>query len=282
MFDTHAHLQFEAFQGRVEETIMRAREAGVTYMMLPSTDVMSSRGAIEIAQAHETIYAAVGIHPHHIFKYQTQNSKVKSQNYKSKLKSDLEEIEKLINEKKVIAVGEVGLDKYYYRKSKYSDYEVTESFISLQKSVLIKHIKWALKYKKRLILHNREAAQDFLEVLHELWDSNLAGRTVFHCCEPNRELLDFARRNKIFIGVDGDVTYSSEKARFAKEIPLELLVLETDSPFLIPEPQRSQKVFPNTPANLPLIAKFIADLRGVSVDVIKRETTQNARELFGV
>ncbi len=278
MFDTHAHLQFEAFHGKVDEVVALAREAGVTHLMLPSTDVTSSRRAIEIAQNNEDVYAGVGIHPHHVFKHQTESKQ-------SDLNADLAQIESLIKSDKVLAVGEIGLDRHYYKQTKYTEYEITEGFISLQKDVMKQHIKWALKYDKCLILHNRLAHVEFLEVLIELWDIKLEGRTVFHCCEPRREFLDFARQNKVFIGIDGDVTYAPEKQSWVKEIPDDLLVLETDSPFLIPEPQRSlprESRGWNTPANLPVIAKYIAKLCSTSFEEIATRTHDNAMRLFGL
>lgn len=273
MFDTHAHLQFSAFEKNADEVIAAAKSAGVTHMMVPSTDVATSRAAVELAQKHENVYVAVGIHPHHIFEYQTKKDK-------RDIKSELKEIEHLLSQKKVIAVGEVGVDRYYYTRTKYTDYEVTSEFIDLQKDMLMRQIALALLHDKRLILHNRQAKADLLDVLDSIWDSKLEGRTVLHCCEPDLELLDFAKEHKICIGVDGDITYDSAKADFIACVPLNILVLETDSPYLLPEPLRSQKKFPNTPSNLELIAQKVADVQGISVEEVKKITTNNAMALF--
>ena len=105
---------------------------------------------------------------------------------------------------------------------------------------------------------------------------------VFHCCEPDEELLAHAKEHHIFIGVDGDVTYSKKKQEFIKNVPLDMLVLETDSPFLLPEPLRSQKKFPNEPANIAVIAKFITHLCGVNIEDLQRITTDNAHRLFSL
>lgn len=291
MFDTHCHLQFQAFDptspfglrgagGKVEEIIKQAKEAGVTQIMIPATDVETSKKAVEIAGRFDNIFAAVGIHPHHVFELQSKNSNVKSKNHNLKLKSEIKEIEVLLKNEKVVAVGEVGIDRYYYRKTKHKDYEITSEFIELQKEVLGKQIKLAIKYKKSLILHNREAVNDFLEVVSEVWDDSLSGKTVFHCCEPDEKLLEFAKKHSIFIGVDGDVTYSKKKQEFIKKVPLEMLVLETDSPFLIPEPFKSKGIFPNTPANLKIIAEFLTELHSTSTIQIIKTTTENAQKLF--
>lgn len=288
MFDTHCHLQFEAFQKTADEVVERAEQAGITQIMVPSTDVVTSKKAVEIAQDRTNVHAAVGIHPHHIFQYQILN--IKNKKYKSNIKNDLEEIEKLLQNKNVLAVGEIGVDRYYYRKTRHINYQITEEFITLQKEVLRTQIDLALKYKKSLILHNREAKADLLEVLRELRVSELTGlggRTVFHCCEPDKDLLEYAQEHKFFIGVDGDVTYSDKKAAFIKTVPLEMLVLETDSPFLTPEPYRSQvdkkgRRPKNEPKNLKLIAEYIAHLRGVPVEKVISQTTENANKLFGL
>ncbi len=143
-----------------------------------------------------------------------------------------------------------------------------------------RQITLALLHNKRLILHNRQAKADLLAVLDSVWDRKLEGRTVLHCCEPDLELLDFAKEHKIYIGVDGDITYDSAKADFIVSVPLNILVLETDSPYLLPEPLRSQKKFPNTPVNLELIAQKVADVQHISVDEVKKITTNNAMALF--
>ncbi len=273
MFDTHAHLQFGAFEKNTDEVIAAAKRAGVTHMMIPSTDVATSQASMRLAQKYENIYAAVGIHPHHIFEYQTQNGK-------GDIKDELEEIEKLLSGKKVVAVGEVGVDRYYYTRTKYADYQVTSEFIDLQKEMLKRQISLALSYNKRLILHNRQAKADLLDVLDSVWDSKLENRTVLHCCEPDLELLDYAKSHKMYIGVDGDITYDSSKADFISRVPLSMLVLETDSPYLLPEPLRTQKKFPNTPANLKLIAQKVAEVQQISIDEVKRIITNNAVALF--
>lgn len=273
MFDTHAHLQFSAFEKNADEVIATAKRADVTHMMIPSTDVATSRAAVKLAQKYDNIYVAVGIHPHHIFEYQTKKDK-------RDIKSELKEIEQLLSQKKVIAVGEIGVDRYYYTRTKYTDYEVTSEFIELQKDILRRQITLALLHDKRLILHNRQAKADLLAVLDSVWDRKLEGRTVLHCCEPDLELLDFAKAHKIYIGVDGDITYDSAKADFIASVPLSMLVLETDSPYLLPEPLRSQKKFPNTPSNLELIAQKVAEVQRISIEEVKKITTNNAMALF--
>lgn len=265
LFDTHCHLNFSAFEGRVDEVIKRANEVGVNLIMVPGTDVETSKKAVEVA-SRDNVFAAVGIHPHHIFGYLTHDA---SQN-------DLKKVEKLLPNPKVLAIGEVGLDRHIYKKTKYQDYTVEQKFIDLQKEVLQKQIKLAIDYKKSVIFHNREAKKDFLGVVNEFAD-RLLGRAVFHCCEPDQELLDYAQSHKFFIGIDGDIGYRKDKQEFVKQVPLDMLVLETDSPFLSPD-----RKFPNEPKNISFIADFISNILEVSKEELAKTTTNNARRLFEI
>ena len=270
MFDTHSHLNFSVFVNNVGEVIRRAKKAGVANILVPGTDIETSKKAVEIAQKYSGVYAAVGIHPHHVYKIKNKKLKIKN-------------IEGLLKNSKVVAIGEVGLDRHYYQKTKYGNYQIDEEFINLQKMLLVEQIKLAIKHDKSLIIHNWEAKKDLLEIISEpVIAKALVGKTVFHCCEPDEELLEFAKEHKIYIGVDGDVTYSKEKQEFVKKIPLELMVLETDSPYLMPEPIRQTKRFPNEPANIPIIADLIAKITSNSMIRIIEATTNNAKKLFSI
>lgn len=273
MFDTHCHLNFSRFSGREQEVIHQAKKIGVTDIVVPGTDINTSIKALEIAKLYDNVYAAVGIHPHHTVEISPSESE-------GQLKSVIGNIEKLLQHEKVVAVGEVGLDKHYYNNTKYANYTISPEFINLQRELLVAQIKLAIQYKKSLILHNREAKKEFLEVMTENWDEGLAYKTVFHCCEADQDLLSFAKERHIFIGVDGDVTYDVKKQEFVKTVPLELLVLETDSPYLLPEPLRSQKKYPNEPKNIPLIAQCISEIKGVSINQLIDTATANAKRLF--
>jgi TatD DNase family protein len=275
MFDTHCHLNFKVFDTRLDKVINSAIEQGVTHILIPATDVLSSKKSIEISKKYKNIYSSVGIHPHHVFQFQYEDKSID-------IEKELLEIEKLIKEKKVLAVGEVGLDSHYYNKTKYENYKVDENFLDLQKKFFTEQIKIAIKNKKSLILHNRETARCIIKRLIDNWDSSLSGRTVFHCCEPNEDLLKFSKEKNIFIGIDGDITYNKEKQDFIKNVPLENLVLETDSPFLIPEPLKSQKIFPNTPANISIILDFLSNLLDIEKLKLQRITFENSLRLFNL
>jgi len=225
LFDTHCHLNFKAFEGRVEEVVRAARDAGVNNIIVPGTDIETSKRAVEIAERFEGVYAAVGIHPHHVYelflevrhRVFSSTSPPKGGSPKSLTKKQVSTLLYLLKNPKVVAIGEVGIDKHNYQKTKHQDYKVDEAFVELQKIFLIEQIKLAIKYNKSLILHNREAKKDMLGLLESVWDKKLEGRTVFHCCEPDFELLEFAKKHKMFIGVDGDITYYKEKQEFIKD-----------------------------------------------------------------
>ncbi len=289
MFDTHCHLNFKALWKNVEQVIEDARRVGVDQLIVPGTDWETSSRAVTIAEKHDGVYAAVGIHPHHAKEFRVQNLELRiKKNNIVGVKRDLSNPDvgakfiKLISHPKVVAVGEVGLDYHSYQNTKYQSYKIDNDFIDRQKKLLIKQIQLAIKYDKSLILHNREAKQDLLPLLVKNWDKKLEGKAVFHCCEPDLELLDFAQKHNIFIGVDGDVTYSKEKAEFVKKVPLDLLVLETDSPYLLPEPLRSAKQYPNVPSNVALIARFLSKQLGIDEAIIEKQTTNNAISLFNL
>jgi TatD DNase family protein len=274
MFDTHCHLNFKAFKKTLPEVITKAHSVGVSYIVIPGTDVKTSKKAVEIASQNENMYAAVGIHPHHVFKLM--------KNHQLAVKTELEEIEKLVNEPGVVAIGEIGMDRHAYEETVYKEYQVDAQFLELQKELLEKQIQLAVKHKKSLILHNREAKADLLPIVERNWHNSFQNRSVFHCCEPDEELLSFATDHKMYIGVDGDLTYSPEKKEFIKIVPLTMLVLETDSPFLLPEPLKSERKFPNEPKNIRITAETVAEVKKITVEEVIAITTQNAQRLFNL
>ena len=269
--DTHCHLNFKRFNKTREQVIIEAEKKGVAILIVPGTDILSSHKAVEIAAQNEKIYATVGIHPHHTYN---------TQHIAYNIQKDMDELEKLIIHSKVVAVGEVGLDNHEYKDTKYPDYQISSAFMEAQKEYFIAQIRLANQYKKALIIHNRETKKELLTVLTKEWSEDMQFRTVFHCCEADEELLEYAKKHSIFIGIDGDVTYGGEKAAFAQKIPLNMLVLETDSPFLLPEPLRAQKLYPNTPATISLVAQCVADIKGISIEEVAEVTTKNARKLL--
>jgi TatD DNase family protein len=259
VFDTHCHLNSIEFPPDITPIVNSAREVGVKYFLIPGFDIKSSGKAIDIASNFENIYPAVGIHP------------TKNLENISELVAQLSHL--LEKNTSIIAVGEIGLD--YYR------------FVSpsrIQKQLLEEALKLSIKHDKTVILHNRQAAEDVLAVLEKMGPKNFSGKLVFHCCEANSDILKFAEKHCLYMGVDGDVTYDSTKQDFIKKVPLELLVVETDSPYLMPEPMRSMKPRPpyNEPKNVKLVVSKVAEIKGLSVDKVIFQTTSNGLALFNI
>jgi len=273
MIDTHCHLNFEAFEGTVDQTLANATAAGITHLVVPGTDIPSSTSAIRIADMYDNVFAAVGIHPHHAYEIQDDRNMVPQL---------LKHLDELLEHSKVTAVGEIGLDRHVYKNTQYDGYQLSDSFLEIQQRLFTHQLYLAAFIQKPVITHNRDAADWLLEILEKYWDEWFSGKLVFHCCEANEQLLTFAKERHIYIGVDGDVTYSKKKAAFVQQVPLELLVLETDSPYLTPEPTRQTKKFPNEPANLVHTARYIANLKGISLEELNEVTTTNAKQLFGL
>lgn len=273
MFDTHCHLNFSRFKKNLDEVVQNAMNVGVKSIVVPGTDIKTSKKAVEIAQKYAKdgldIWAAVGIHPHHVFE-------------KDEAEKGVEELELLLKEDRVVAIGEIGLDRHEYEQTKYEDYQVDETFIVAQKQLFKAQFELGVRFKKSIIMHNREAKDELIPLVRELWDSSLKNRAVLHCCEPDMELLAFAQELGLFLGVDGDLTYWEEKQEFIKAVPLDMLVIETDAPFLLPEPLKSQKLYPNTPSNVVLVAEKIAELKGESLGRVAEVTSANARTLFNL
>lgn len=259
MFDTHCHLNISPLEKDHSIIIKNAKNDGVDFFLIPSTNIQTSKKAVEIADNFQNVYASVGIHP-------TEELNINN------IDEINDNLEKLIEKSEsIVAIGETGLD--YYRFS--SSPQIQQEFLRL-------HIRLAAKHGLGLILHNRVATNDIIKDLKNDWSPSLSGKTVFHCCPPEKELLDFAEKYEIFIGVDGDVTYDKEKMNFIKQVPIELLVIETDSPYLTPDPIRKTKRFPNKPENIKYVAEKVSIIKEIPVEKVIKRTTMNGKRLFDI
>lgn len=268
LIDTHAHLNFKVFNKIIDQVLWQASEAGVKKIIVPGTDLESSQKAVNLAKHFVNVYAAVGIHPHH-------------SNYHTTVRGSYCALKNLVKEsKKVIAIGECGLDYYHYPKTKYDNYKVDKDFKKKQKKLFIMQLNLAHELNLPVIIHNRQAHNDIREVLQKA--TRHAPRAVFHCFEGDEKFLDWVLKSGFYIGFDGNITYNKKLAEIVKITPIDKILLETDSPFLIPEPMRSQKIFPNEPKNVKITAKYIANLKGDSFFKIAKQTTANAGKLFSL
>jgi TatD DNase family protein len=251
--DTHTHLFLPNFNGEVNEVIQRAKDSGVDYMIVPATDLATAAEAIKLAEKHDIIYAAVGVHPHD------------TQEWNDDL---LVHLDKLAKHEKVVAIGEIGLDYYY-------DFSPREK----QLHAFEAQIKLALNNNLPIIVHNREADDDTLEIMRKYKDTGL--RAQFHCFAGSindaRELIEMGH----FISFTGNITYSKADnlRKVLSRVDTENLLLETDSPFMSPKPYRGKR---NEPSYINLVAEKIAEVHHLSVEDIARTTSYNTFKLFGV
>lgn len=251
--DTHAHLFYPNFNGEIDQIIQRALNAGIEKIIIPATDLGSSKEAINLADKYEMVYAAVGVHPHDTKEWNT---------------SFINILEELSQNNKVVAIGEIGLDYYY-------DFSPKETQIE----AFIAQIELALKVNKPIIIHNRDANDDIMNIIRKYKDSNL--RAQFHCFTGNLNDAKELIRLGHFISFTGNVTFKKAEIlrNLVSKIELENLLLETDSPFMTPVPHRGKR---NEPSYLPLIAETIADIHNLGIDDVSRTTNFNVYKLFGI
>ena len=253
LFDTHVHLNAEQFDEDVEEVIARAKEAGVENMVVVGFDRPTIERAMELVETYDFLYASVGWHP------------VDAIDMKDE---DLDWIEEWTKHPKVVALGEMGLD-YHWDKSPED----------VQKDVFRRQIRLAKKVKLPIIIHNREATQDIVDILKEEGASEVGG--IMHCFSGSPEVAKECVDMNFYISLGGPVTFKNARKpkEVAKEIPLEKLLVETDCPYLAPHPNRGKR---NEPAYVRLVAEQIADLKEISIEEVEAATTRNAKKLFNI
>lgn len=252
LFDSHAHYNDEKFEADREEVLSKIYKSGVTKIVNAGYSLESSKKAIEIANKHEFIYATVGISPNDIEGYK---------------KEDLKEITKFAQSKKVIAIGEIGLDFYWNKENK-----------DLQKEVFISQIEIANKLNLPIIIHTREAIYDTLEILK---NNNCNKKGVFHCCPFNVDLVREGLKLGFYISFAGPVTFKNSKnaSEIINMVPLDKMLIETDSPYLSPEPLRGKR---NDSRNVKYIAKKIADVKQIDTEEVAKITYENAKRIFEI
>lgn len=249
MIDTHCHINDEAFLSDIDQVIKDAFYKGVKPIVVIGFDDTTNKRAIELVNQYEGLYATVGIHPS-----DAHDGQVSS-------------IEPLLSHPKVVAVGECGLDFYWQDDNKEEQIDVFK-----------KQIELSIKYNLPLVIHTRNS---FKEAYECLLPYKGQAQGVFHCFSSHLEDALKAIDLGFFVGLDGPVTFKNGKdaIEIAKHIPLEWLVVETDSPYLAPTPYRGKR---NEPQYLTYIVETIAHLRGISVDEVIKQTTANAKKLYHI
>lgn len=256
IIDTHCHLDANHFKDDLEGVIKSSLSNGIESIIIPAADINDLPFAIKIAEKYPQIYFSVGVHPYHIDEYCEQT------------------LIKYINHPKCVAIGECGLD--YYRLPE--DKKEREENIKLQKEVFIAQINLAKKYKKPLIVHIRDASNDSKQILVENNADEIGG--VLHCFNADEQLLSLDKSG-FYFGIGGVLTFKNAKklVNILSKIPLEKLVIETDAPYLTPEPFRGKR-------NEPLYTKYVADkmaeVLNLSLSEIEELTTKNAKRLFKI
>jgi TatD DNase family protein len=254
--DSHCHINFPELATRLPEVFSKMAENQVGHALCVSVNLPEFPGVLALAEANPHIYASVGVHP----------------DYEDTPEPDVEELVRLANHPKIVAIGETGLD--YYR---------LEGDLEWQRQRFRTHIRASRLTGKPLIIHTRSASEDTIRIMREEGAAPEAGGAggVMHCFTESLEVAEAAMEMGFYISFSGIVTFKSarELQAVAKAIPLERMLIETDSPYLAPVPYRGKM---NEPGLVRHVAEFIAALRGVPVETVARQTTQNFFELFKI
>lgn len=264
MIDAHCHLNFDAFKDDYEDVLERAFSRGVKFIINAGTQISSSEWAVRLAKKHENLYALVAVHPHHA----------------DKVGADwIWRLEALAKEQKVLGIGELGLDYYNYKSN-----GIVEP--KLQKEILMAQLELAHKYRLPLQIHSRDenARVELIRILktHRTLLQKIPG--MFHCMAGTLESVKDALDLGFFLGFDGNITYKGKPPGEPVELrdlveytPIERIVIETDSPYLSPEPYRGDR---NEPSRAIIIAQAIAKIKGISPEKVIEHTTQNVYTIF--
>lgn len=252
LIDTHTHLYSEQFDEDRDEVILRATDAGVERFYMPSIDSSYYPKMVDLKSKYpEKIFLMIGLHP----------CEVKPETYEKELSF----VEDKLDKENFAAIGEIGLDLYW-----------DTSTLEIQQYAFRKQIKWAKQYKLPIVIHVREAFNDALNILREEKSSDLYG--IIHCFSGTLEQAKEAIQLGFSLGIGGVVTFKNGKIdQFLKEIPLQHIVLETDSPYLAPVPYRGKR---NESAYVSLVADKLSNIYEVLPEEIGRITTENALNIF--
>lgn len=264
MIDVHCHLNLKGFEKDLNEVIKRATDAGVEKIINASTSLESSKRAVELASKYENLYAIVGIHPHHADKVTD---------------GWIDELKKIAQNKKVVGIGEIGLDYYSYTSNGIVDPKI-------QKEVFLAQVKLAHELKLPLQIHNRQAGEDVVEILKKHKDLLLKTPGMFHCFAATREVLKDVLEMSFYVGFDGNITYDGlakgetvELSTLCELTPIDRIVIETDAPFLTPIPHRGSR---NEPSYAILTGSKIAEIKAISFNEVNKITTENANRIFNI
>ena len=254
LIDSHAHLDDERFEEDRDDLIKSFKENNIDYVVNVAADYKSSIESINLSKEYENIYATVGVHPHDV---------------KDLSEEMLLEIEQMaVNNDKVVAIGEIGLDFHYDNSPR-----------DVQRKWFKKQLQLAKEVNLPVIIHSRDAAGDTFDILKDAQDGSLEG--VLHCYSGSVEMAREYIKLGFYISLAGPVTFKNSRVlkEVAKDVPLDKLLIETDSPYLTPEPYRGKR---NEPIYVRYVAGTIAEVRGLAFEEVAKATSENAKRLFRI
>lgn len=251
LIDTHAHLNFEKLRDNIDEVLANSQAVGVEKIIIPGVTLEETSKIIELIEKYDNLYGAVAVHP--------SDTKDWTDNNYDKLKE-------YAKHDKIVAIGETGLDYYW-----------DDTFKDTQKHAFRKHLELAEELKLPVIVHDRESHDDVFEIIKEF--PKVKG--VMHCFSGNAEFALECVKLGYYIALGGPITFKNAKKpkEVAKAVPLENLVLETDSPFLAPHPFRGKD---NDPSKIILVAEATAEIKGLNIEELANTTSRNAENLFNL
>ncbi|MCI8291210.1 MAG: TatD family hydrolase [Clostridia bacterium] len=250
-FDSHAHYNDERFVENRDELIKDMFEDEITNIVCAGYNLDASKDAISVAEKFPHVFATCGISPNDI---------------NENVEKELVEIEKLAQNKRIIAIGEIGLDYYWNKENK-----------EVQKDVFIKQIEMANRLELPIVIHTRDATLDTIQILKE---HIVFKKGVFHCCPLNQELIKEGLNLGFYISFSGNVTFKNAKSEACISlVPMDKILIETDSPYLSPEPHRGET---NTSKNVKFVAQKIADVKGLSLGEVAKVTRNNTKTIFQI
>ena len=251
IFDTHAHYDDEQFDIDRDSLLMSMKENGIGTIVNIGANLASSKTTLELAHKYDFIYGAVGVHP-------SDSAELSDDNF--------DRIRQMCADEKCVAIGEIGLD-YYWPEP---DHEI-------QKKWFVRQLDLAREVKLPVVIHSRDAAADTVQILKDNNAGDIGG--VVHCFSYSKEVATLCVKMGFYIGVGGVLTFKNGKKmkEVVSEIPIEKIILETDCPYLAPEPNRGKR---NSSLNLPYVVKAMAEIKGISEEEVIDITERNARDMY--
>lgn len=250
--DTHAHYNDEAYKDNLDEVLDNCKKAGVEYIVNIGYNKESSEDSLALSEKYDYIYCAIGIHPHDV-----EKDKV----------IDIYDIYQANEDKKIVAIGEIGLDYAFIKDNKFA-----------QENLFIEQIDLANSLKLPIVIHSRDASLDTYNIIRQ---NKPEYGALFHCFQPSDDLVRLILQNGYSVAFGGNITYKRNESfsKYIKQIPIEKIVIETDAPYLSPVPYRGTI---NTSANLPIICKKLSEYKEMDINYVSERVYKNSLDFFKI